>query len=287
MTRRRGALVTALALFAAAAGCEKIEGPKLGPPVLVAFDLVDPGGMPVPLETDGGPVLVSPRAIVSARFDRLLDGDRLEAVTDAGVMGKSGVVTIAGLGQPQAAVQYIPNGDPDFKLLFAPGPQLVITPLPTLPSGSTITITLDKTQVVSKRGEGPYLAANGVRDVLSFMTAPFAAAIATTDAGSADGGGATPLAADAPITVVFNNLPEAAIAARISVVVHDGAGQALAEATAPPSPSDLDPATWTVAPKNGTWPKGAQVTVAVDAAAKDALGMPIAAAAAGSFAVNP
>jgi hypothetical protein len=287
MTRRRSALVTALALFAAAAGCEKIEGPKPGPPVLVAFDLVDPSGMPLPLEADGGPVLVSPRAHVSARFDRLLDGDRLETATDAGVMGKTSVAAIAGPGPPQAAVHYIPNGDPDFKLLFPPGPQLVITPLPTLPAGSTITVMLDKSQIVSKRGEGPCLTGEGVHDVLSFATEPFAAAIATADPGSIDGGGAAPLGADATITVVFNNLPEVGIGARISVVVHDGAGQELTDAAAPPSPSDGDPATWTVLPKSGTWPQGARVTVAVDAAAQDALGMPIAAAATGTFAVNP
>jgi hypothetical protein len=287
MTPRRWTVVTMLALLAAGAACEDSEGPKPGPPMLVAFDVIDPSGMPVALAADGGPVLVPPRAHVVARFDRLLDGDRLESATDGGVTGNAGIAAFSGPGQPQAAIQYIPNGDADFKLLFAPGPQLVITPVPSLPAGATITVTLAPAQIVSKRGEGPFVRADGVPESLTFTTAPFMATITAADGGSPDGGGPLPLAADAPVTVVFNNLPETAIGARISVAVTDAAGLPLADAASPPAPSDMDPATWTVLPKSGAWPAGAAVTVAVDAAAKDALGMPIAAAATAAFAVSP
>lgn len=286
MRRKHGTQVVTLALCAAIAACQKIEEPKPGAPVLVAFDVIDPSGAVMPLVADGGQVLVPPRAHVLARFDRLLDGARLESVTDAGVTGKPGVAIITATGQPQAAISYIPNGDANFGLLFPPGPQLIVTPIPTFPAGTTITVTLDKTLIVSKRGEGPYQPAPGVADGLTFTTAPFAAAITAGDGAPGDGG-LPQLAANAPVTIVFNNLPEAAIASRFMVVVTDATGQPLANAAAPPAASEMDPATWVVLPTGGAWPAGARVSVSVDAAAQDALGMPITAAATNTFAVSP
>ncbi|HEY0713585.1 MAG TPA: hypothetical protein VGF45_12980, partial [Polyangia bacterium] len=276
-----------------AAGCEKTEGPRPGAPVLVSLDVFDASGMPVALTADGGPVLVPPRSHVVALFDRLLDGSRLESVTDAGTSGKPGVVALAATGgaaQPQASLVYVPNGDTKFRLLFAPGPQLVVTPVPTLPAGASISLTLDKTQLVSKRGEGPCTTAPGVPDVLTFTTAPFAAVIEPgppPPMSMPAPGSPLPLAANAPLTIVFNNLPEAAIADRIVVTVTDSAGQTLVDGAAPAVPSEMDPATLLVLPKTGAWPAGARVAVTVNATAKDALGMPIAAAAVETFVVGP
>jgi hypothetical protein len=279
--------------------CHEIEGPKPGAPVMSAFDVVDPTGMPVVLTADGGAALVSPRVQFVARFDRLLDGDLLEDVSDAGVTGKAGVAVISGgVGgaSPQASVVYIPNGDADFKLLFAPGPQLVITPVPTLPSGSTVTITLDKARFRSKGGQGPYQPAAGVADVLTFTTEPFAASISAGDAAAAtppsadagaDAGAAASLMPSAPITVAFSNLPQDGVASHITVLVIDATGQPVPDAAAAAMPSEMDPALWVVAPKAAGWPAGAAVTITVDAATKDALGMPIAAAAVAAFTVAP
>jgi hypothetical protein len=253
---------------------------------MVSLDVIDATGMPVALSADGGPVVVSPRVHVVALFDRLLDGDRLESVTDAGISGIAGIVALTGPGQPQASIAYIPNGDTTFKLLFAPGPQLVVTPVPTLPAGANITLTFDKSRLVSKRGEGPCTTAAGVPDVLTFTTAPFGATISAGAPAPVPGSPLPLVAPAAPILVVFNNLPEAAIADHIVVEVNDGAGQKLVDVAAPAVPSAMDPATMVVSPKAGVWPDGARVTVTVNAAAKDAVGMPLAAAAMGIFVVG-
>lgn len=288
--RSRGPMLGLLWLSALApAGCNDIEGPKPGAPVLAAFDVVDPAGMPVALTGDGAAALVSPRSHFALRFDRLLDGDLLEPTGDGGVMGAAGVAIITAPGSPRASVVYVPNGDSDFKLLFAPGPQLLITPIPTLPSGSTVTVALDKSKFRGKDGLGPYVVAPGISDGVSFATAPFAASISAGETGGAADAGPAGLAALAAVTVVFNNLPQEGVAAHITVQVSPAGGgpSAMTDAAAAPAPSEMDPAIWTVSPKAARWPAGATVTVTVDATAKDALGMPIAAPAMAVFTVLP
>jgi hypothetical protein len=191
------------------------------------------------------------------------------------------------LGQPAAAVVYVPNGDGVQKLLFAPGPQLLITPTPTLPAGSSVTVAIDKSRFRSKSGE-TLVAGPGVPEVLTFTTAPFAVAITAGDAAAApDGGIAAPLGPTAAITVAFNNVPGAQVANQIAVLVTDAAGLPVAGAALPPAASDMDPTIWTVAPGPAGWPLGATVTVTVAATAADALGMPLPAATSALFTVGP
>jgi hypothetical protein len=229
---------------------------------------------------------ISPRVHFALRFDRLLDGDRLEDATDAGVTGKPGVAVITAPGQPQAAVAYVPNGDGVHKLLFAPGPQLLITPTPTLPAGSVVTVAIDKDRLRSKTGEIA-VAAPGIPDVLTFTTAPFAVTITAGDAAVPDAGAAAPIGPMTAITVAFNNLPADQTASHIEVLVTDAAGQPVIGAASPPAADDMDPAIWTVAPTPAGWPAGANVTVTVMAAATDALGMPLPAATSAAFLVGP
>jgi hypothetical protein len=266
--------------------CRDLEGPAPGAPVLAGFDVVDASGAAVDLAMAAAGV--SPRVHFALRFDRLLDGDQLEDVTDAGVTGKPGVATITAAGQPQVAVSYVPNGDGVHKLLFAPGPQLLITPTPTLPAGSSVTVAIDKSRFRGKAGEGPLVIDTGVSDSLTFTTAPFAVAIGAGDAAaSPDAGTPLSLAAMAAITVAFNNLPAAQVASHIAVVVTDAAGQPVADAAEAPAASDMDPSLWTVAPKPAGWLVGATVTVTVDASAADVLGMPLPAATSAAFTVAP
>jgi hypothetical protein len=263
--------------------CRDLEGPPPGAPVLAGFDVTDPSGAVVDLAT--GAAAVSPRVHFALRFDRLLDGDLLEDATDAGVTGKTGVAVITALGQPAAAVVYVPNGDGVQKLLFAPGPQLLITPTPTLPAGSPVTVAIDKSRFRSKSGE-TLVAGPGVPETLTFTTAPFAVAITAGDA-APDAGTAAPLGPMAPIIVAFNNLPGAQVASQIAILVTDAAGQPVADPAQPPAASETDLAIWTVAPGPAGWPVGATVTVSVAATATDALGMPLAAATSAAFTVGP
>jgi hypothetical protein len=258
-------------------GCGAGEGPS-GPPVLVAVDVFDATGSPLML--DGGTTPISARVTVVFRFDRLLDPTLLEEIVDGKPMASKEVARIEARGEPDAVTTYIPNGHAKFKLIFAAGPALVVSPDPTLPSGAPIKVSLDKDKVVGKGGAS-FLTADGIPDTLDFVTIPFAAVIAPMEP-PAEG---QPLPGKAGVAVTFNNLPGEGIESQISVEVFDAAGDALPEVEAKVTADEMDPTRWLVTPLDGSWPAGARVKVTVDKEAADALGETMAAPAALSFEV--
>jgi hypothetical protein len=166
-------------------------------------------------------------------------------------------------------------------LVYSPGPSIATTAMPTFPSGSTITATMSKTKVRSKKGEpftGEGDLANGK---LMFQTLPFSVAIgvpmgdANPDAG-ADAGPPPVSPMMQAVALAFTNLPDANIQDAVTITVN---GTAYTDfAVAPemnPTILDVTPAT--------AWPANATIVVTVSAAAADALGASIDAAASGTF----
>ncbi len=178
---------------------------------------------------------------------------------------------------------YTPNGAaPDKVLVFPPGPSIATTASPTFPSNSTITATMSKTKVRSKKGEAFTASGDLASGKLMFQTLPFSVAIGVPmgdpnpDAG-ADAGPPPVSPMMQAVTLAFTNLPDSdAVTNAITVTVN---GSAYADfAVAPegnPTVLDVTPAT--------TWPANATVVVTVSAAAADALGAVIDAAASGIF----
>lgn len=124
--------------------------------------------------------LPPPTARIVVTFDRLLDTKPFETNGDAGPTVPPGIATLTSTPSTafEAAVKYIPNGDMKGLVFGTDGPRLVITTSPTLPSGSTITLTLDKTKIRAKDGKTPFAATGLLADgILSFMTAPLTASI--------------------------------------------------------------------------------------------------------------
>lgn len=278
------AVAVAAAMLTVGGGCSRDETVATFAPVLLSFAAIDPTGTPISTSADGGRVPISPRVTFVARFDRLLDGDELETVDDAGVAtGLPGVVAISPAG-PSAQVSYVPNGDATWNLVFPPGPALTISPSPTLPSAATVTLTLDHSKLRSKAGE-PFSVAGDASDTISFDTLPFTATFGPS-AIETDGG-APALPRTTPITIVFSNLTAGDVVAHIHVAVIDGAGAAITGGALDPIAGMDDPATFIVAPQGGSWPAGATVSVDLDVGAKDALGVPLATAQNATFTVEP
>jgi hypothetical protein len=287
----------AVVLWAGGTACGEKDPTKTGAPVLQSFTVVDHTGSPVMVGGDGGMATISPRVHFVLRFDRLLDGARLEDVSGSAPVGNPGVVSLIAPGMPQTQASYVPNGDGAFALLFPSGPQVMVTPAPTLPSGATVTATIDKTKIFAKDGAGPFISAPGVAETISFATLPFSADIAVAgappyepdpsapDAGGPDAGVAI-IAADAVVNVVFSNIPQAEIKSHIRVIVTDAAG-ALVLPESPAQASEEDPVLFAIAPPEAGWPRGGAITVIVDAGAADALGVPIPAEARAYFSVEP
>jgi len=252
---------------AAVLGCDSAGGPT-GAPVLLGVDIVDATGTPVMMMQGAPPMPLPARVHFIYRFDRLLDPEQIEEIVDGMVMGSGEVARIEAPGEPEAQVTYIPNGSAKHKLIFASGPALVVSPAPTLPSGASVKVSLDKDRVQSRGGE-PYVTAKGVNDVLDFSTEAFVASIEPMGAVVAG----QPLEARTSISVTFNNLPQDDIADRVLVQVFDAAGALLPEVEATVSVDAMDTSRLVVAPKGGSWPAGSKVTITIDGEAADALGM--------------
>jgi hypothetical protein len=274
---RGPATLAVICALASAIGCAGTDG-SVGAPVLLGVDIVDATGAPVMMEA---PMPLSARVHFIYRFDRLLDPELIEEIVDGKPMGSSEVVSIQAAGEPGAQVTYIPNGHAKHKLIFASGPALVITPDPTLPSGAIVNVSLDKTRVQSRSGDS-FVAAEGVSDVLTFSTEPFAASIVPMS-----GTAGEPLAGQTSLSVTFNNLPMDDIANRVLVEVFNAAGELLPEVEGTVTVDTVDPTRLVVAPASGSWPAGSKVTITIEGDAADALGMLMSVATVQSFQVSP
>jgi hypothetical protein len=252
-----------------------------GPPVLTSWSVVDNVTFsPLDLTTDGGLIPISGFVHLNALFDRLLDGSTVTTL-DGGVDQGTDAISIDVTPAAPAGFSfnsiYTPNGDNNLHLFYSPGPSLGTTAMPTFPSGSTITATMSKTKVRSKKGE-PFTG----DDKLMFQTLPFTVAItvpmgdADPDAG-ADAGPPPVSPMKQAVTLAFTNLPSANIQDSITVTVN---GAAYADFAA--APEDSNPTVVDVAPAT-SWPANATIVIEVSAAATDALGASIDAAQSGTF----
>jgi hypothetical protein len=286
---RRSVAWTGLACLAGAALACNEDDQRAGLPVLEAVEVVDATGTVIDLQVDGGAPAVTPLAHFVFRFDRLLDATLLEQIIDGKPVGRAGIALIEGPGGARGEITYVPNGDSRFALVFPRGPQLLVTATPTLPSGSAVRVSLDRTKIRGKAApDTGYSLGEDVRaDVLAFTTEPFAATIAGAAGGPAPDGGPPRLARDEAIQVRFNNLPEAQIARVVTVEVLDAAGAPAPGAGGEVQPDPEAPTGVLVTPTGGAWPAGASVIVRVAAEARDALGVPMAAPTSATFTTPP
>ena len=196
-----------------------------------------------------------PTAMVLAAFDRILDTEPLDYDIDAAVdemgktkkpLGRAGIASIVSMPgkAPEALTDYAANGDDSRSLIFKlltnmfHGPHLIISGNPTLPSGSNITVSLDKTKVRAKDHNSLFVGMGSIKDgVISFTTAALSANITVPmaeppppmDGGTSDDGGADGGVSDAAMAE-----GGADGGADGSADETGGAGDAAATETAPP-----------------------------------------------------
>lgn len=268
-------------------GCDPNNGVPAGPPVLQSFSVIDNlTGAPLDLTADGSPVQITGFVHLNALFDRLLDPTTVASV-DGGVdNGSTDAVTATYAPLPPTGTVfltsiYTPNGDSKLALVFAPGPSITSAPSPTFPSSTTVTVTLNRTKIHSKKGE-PFVDGDAA-SMIMFQTAPFSASItvpmgdADPDAG-ADAGTPAVSPMMQPVTITFTNLPADDIKNHVSIIAN---GTPITTGIT----SVIDPAaptTITFTPDTA-WPANATIEVRVDATAADAVAVPIDAPASASF----
>lgn len=128
--------------------------------------------------------LFQPTSMVIATFDRLLDTQPLDYDPDT-QPGRTDVASFAATKgmKPEALVQYVSNGSETaliFKLLtnVIHGPRLLVAGSPALPSGSSLTLSLDKAKIRAKDHTSLFTSSGLIKDgVLKFATAPLSASI--------------------------------------------------------------------------------------------------------------
>ncbi|HEX3695628.1 MAG TPA: Ig-like domain-containing protein [Polyangia bacterium] len=261
--------------------------------------------------------LFEPTSMVIATFDRLLDTgpldyDTTDPTKPQGVLDVASFTATVGTA-PSALAEYVSSGSETgliFKLLsnVIHGPRLIIAGTPALPSGSGLTLSLDKTKIRAKDHTSFFVSSGAIQDgVLTFATAPLSVGIdvplapptdaATTgdvDAGASDAemdaaGDAPPvilptpvMAAMQPVTITFNNVTDPTqIMSAVSVTV-SGVAFTKFDLTA----SDMNPLAYVLTPTDA-WPAGSVIVVTVSADAADVQGVPLGAAATAVFATEP
>ncbi len=273
--------------IAGTAGCsDPNNSVPAGPPVLTSWSVVDNATFqPVDLGTAGSPVQINGYVHLNALFDRLLDPTTVTSIDGGPDQGTDAIAIAVSPALPASSTFafnsiYTPNGGP-IGLVFPLGPSLATTVTPTFPSGSTITATMDKNKVRSKKGEAFTAEGDLASGKLTFETLPFTVTIsvpmgdADPDAG-ADAGPPAVSPMMQAVTLAFTNLPRMNITDAITVTVNGAAYTDFAVAPeGNPTVLDITPTT--------TWPANATIVVNVAATAADALDGPIGATASGTF----
>ena len=309
--RRFRCLLAVAPLWAAA--CEPSNRVPAGPPKLVEVLALDP--MTVNPDASGAATVqdgtaVYPVTPITLIFDRLLDPDAIETVVPDPVTGMDtfkvnlGIATIqspvATVAQDGMAftVDYTPNGDSKFALVFSKGPALMLNVLNGLPAASLVTVFLDPNKVRSRDQMHPFVVATdgltapaptptaaGVA-AATFQTEPVTATITLPPPPDPM---AEPLppptaAPDYVVPVVFNVVPPMDADTHIQVTgTSSGVPIAALGATVAADPTNR--LGFTVSPPAGGWPVGAVVTVTVDATFADPYGVALGTPATASFTV--
>lgn len=288
--------------------CSKTETVKPGAPVLTKFILYpdnhDTFTSIDTLAPDAGAVSVQTNIVVSAVFDRILDGSKIETAMEPKPLMPmeatpiKGAVTASSTGMPAVAAielnhRYMPGGinraDPGIR----PGPSvdawpekmatwpvldMMGMPKPTpivanvFPSGSTVSFTLSRTAITAKAGE-PFTG----KDVHTFATDPLAF---LGDNIMTDKMTMKPLPVDGATFVLklsFSSVLDPASASGITII--DGGGMAV-PARVTLDATDPTYQTVVVQPDNASkkWAAGADYTVTVGADVADVYGVKLGAA---------
>jgi len=191
----------------------------------------------------------APMSTVVATFDRLLYTAPFEAKTPVAMLMAMPTTTAAAATAYQSSGATIGLVFPDF-FGVPNGPSIAVTGNPALPTSSTVTIALDKSNVLAKDGKTPFTGKGLLADgTISFKTGSFSASITVpappapmapppamgcpdagmAAAGGADGGtdAATEAGAEAGVEAGTDAGAEAGADAGVS---HDAGGEARAEA---------------------------------------------------------
>lgn len=236
-----------------------------------------------------------PTAQVLYTFDRLLDTTPF--IPDAGGQANAALAPVF-VPPPATPVSlsgdYAPNGSPTL-LIFnlysirAAGPSLLFAGVPTFPTSTAVTITLDKTNVLAKDGRTPFTGMNLLVDGrISFMTQPLTATVTTpppppkaADAG-ADAAAPVDVVPDmTAATVTFNNvvcptLPNGKfdateISKHITVTSVPAGSTTAVPSTVAVDFAAVDGLNVAVTPHT-TWPASSDISISIDATAADILG---------------
>jgi hypothetical protein len=263
-----GRLAVACALLAPL-GCGD-DSKSSGPPQLVKFLLQVPGEMDQDLlaPPDGGVPAVSGAASFRLVFNALLDGDKIETVMGNVHQGKTDVVTVTWASPPAGAPALVATSlyDPSGALAVnVPGPKILVSVSPGLPSGAQLQVKLDRTKITGKDG-APFTGP----DSFNLSTIPFAAAL-----------NVMPDQAVAPMfmaQLTFTNIPAMAAAQQIQVT--SGGMPVMVEVT----PDGMDPRKLSLTPMGG-WTVGRSYTVTVSKDAADRTGVKLGADLVTTFSV--
>lgn len=245
-------------------------------------------------------------------FDRLLDTAPLDPGDAA--TGPANVATVDVAPAPPSTIavsaDYASNGAPNliiFPLLGdfrADGPSLLFSGKPALPAGFAITISLNPAKVTAKDGKSSFIgtapmdggADAGTPGAIDFrngtvtfttalfsgsLTAPLAPAPDPGADGGADAGTPGVALKMTPATATFNNFVNLAdLATHVSAVAVSAAGTApvaLALTSTDGLTVSIAPAPTPTPTSTPAWPKGALITITIDATADDVVGDPLSA----------
>jgi hypothetical protein len=212
-------------------------------------------------------------------FDRRLDGNRVEdSITEGGVtMERSKAVPPITVASPSGlTVEVLYNSLP---LFGGSSSYVLVQPQPAgVPSGSTVTFALDRSNLTSVYGE-PMLAPDSVSIVTdAFTVAP------VLPGGAPDAGAPPTVGATFQLPLSFSNRPaDAGVAAPFVHARAGGADLPVALVSDPTKPTFLY---LVPAACGGMWPGGATVDVTIDAGLPDTFGVPLGAGAAATFVVG-
>lgn len=236
----------------------------------------------------------APASVVLYTFDRLLDTTPLDPGDASTLLDLASFNPQPPPAKPVVlAGDYASTGAPNL-LIFpgytyrANGPSLLFAGVPTFPTGTTITITLDKTKVLAKDGRTPFTATNLLVDgAISFVTQPLSVTVTNppppskaADAG-ADAAAPVDVVPDmTAATATFNNI--------VCPQLADGTFDATAIGThitvsatpiggGGPTPVEVDFSAAdgydvTITPHKANWPASSMISISVDANAADILG---------------
>lgn len=232
----------------------------------------------------------APTSVALFVFDWLLDTAPLDPGDAGGLTNIATTTLVPTPPQPVTVVgDYAANGSPN-EVVFPPpvledfranGPSLLFAGDPTLPVGTTLSVTLDPNKVRAKDGKTAFTGTGFfAAGSLTYSTAAFTASIATPPT--------TPLPADAgtcavppttvtpdktPVTITFNNLVDpTAIGTHVTITANTVAGPIAF------TPTSADGLTVSLTPTD-KWPASATISITLDATATDldgdALGAPV------------